>query len=685
MKNIKFIQIVKTLFTVLLVGWVASFSSCRDFMDISEYTRDMLTYDSIFSSKDRLEGYLWATAARLPHEGAIWGNGAASGRSFPGIACSDEGFIQWISAGWHSGQFIQGTLDADNIGGSNLSIWGDMYQIIRKINLIIANIDQCALSTIERNEILGYSYFIRAYAYSHLLMVHGPVVLVGDRIYETNMTPDYYIIERATYDESVEYICSELEKAARFIPLKVTVANFGRPTRGAVYGLIARIRLQHASPLFNGGGGASGVAAGSARSYYGDWKRVSDGAYFVNQDYDERRWALAAYSAKRVMDMNLYALHTVEADNNTPELPASIVNRENFPNGPAGIDPYRSYVEMFNGEGVAANNPEFVWGRMESVVASYTQHSFPKEYGGYGGMALTQKVVDAYYMADGSDPIAPGTADCPYDESGFMSGVRTFSGYRLGGGSYSVYNMYVNREARFYASVGFSQCLWPMLSTTETARNNIYFGYATDDNVGKYKSAGNVEDYTTTGYVSKKYIHPDDAWAGTSASRLSKPFGIIRYAEILLSYVEALNNLTGEWTITGSDSIQYTFTRDVGEMAKAFNQIRYRAGLPGLTNEQLASKELMFNVIERERMIEFLHENRRYYDIRRWGVYLERDSEPIEGMNIEGRRSDGTYYQRTRLDNLRARSRVTDRKMIWVPIPSTEIKRVPAIVQNPGW
>jgi hypothetical protein len=680
MKTLKFV------FTILSICCTFAFYSCKDFLDISDYSRDLLTYDSIFANKENLENYLWGAANKLPDEGNVWGNSMAVNKSFPGIACSDEGFIQWMGAGWQSGQFIQGTLNADNIGGTNLYFWNDMYQIIRKMNLIIANIDKCTeLSTIERNEILGYTYFLRAYAYYHILNVHGPVVLIGDRVYETNMTPDYYVIERATYDESVEYICSEMEKAARFIPTKVTVSQFGRPTKGAVYGIIARLRLQHASPLFNGGGGASGVAGNSARAYFGNWKRASDNAYYVNQEYDERRWALAAYAAKRVMNMGSYSLHKVDADNNTPDLPAGISNRNDYPNGPGGIDPYRSCAEMFNGEGVAANNPEFVWGRMSTVVRSYTVHSFPKEYGGFGGMALTQKVIDAFYLADGSDPIAPGTADCPYDETGFLTGKKTFSGYTLGGGNYGVFNMYVNREARFYAFVGFSQCLWPMLSTTETARNNVYFGYATDDNVGKYKSAGNVEDYTTTGYVSKKFIHPDDAWIGANATRLPKPFGIVRYAEILLSYAEALNNLTKTWTITGSDSIDYTFSRDVNEIAGTFNLVRYRAGLPGLTDEQLNSKELMFEAIERERMIEFLHENRRYYDIRRWGVYLERDSEPIEGMNIEGKRSDNSYYQRTRLDNLRARSRITDRKMIWVPISSSEIKKIPSIVQNPGW
>ena len=679
----------KTLINIFLIipffCLVLISQSCKDFLDISDYSRDLLTYDSIFSNKDNLEAYLWGAAAQLPLEGAIWGNSSAQGKSFPGVACSDEGFIQWISAGWQSGQLIQGMINADNVSDTNMYIWDQMYKIIRKVNIIIANIHLCeGLTTLQRNEYLGYARFLRAYAYWHILSVHGPVILVGDEVYETNMTPDYYIIERATYDESVEYICSEMEIAARFIPVSVPISQFGRPTRGSVYGMIARIRLQHASPLFNGGGGASGDAGNSARLYFNSWKRASDGKHYVNQEYDERRWALAAYAAKRVMDMNTYSLHTYEADQFTPDLPANVLNKENYPNGPGGIDPYRSYSDMFTGESLAANNPEFVWGRMDVSVREYTRHSFPKEFGGYGGMALTQKVVDAFYMADGSEPVAPGTADCPYDETGFMTGIKSFSGYQLGGGP-PVFNMYVNREARFYASVGFSQCFWPMSSTTESGKYNQYLGYAADDNAGKYQSVGNVEDYTTTGYVSKKYIHRDDAFSGTSAARLNKPFGIIRYAEILLSYAEALNNLTQSWTIVGSDEVEYSFSRDESEMANAFNLVRYRAGLPGLSNDQLSSKDLMFNAIERERMIEFLHENRRYYDIRRWGIYLNRDSEPIEGMDVEGLRSDGSYYQRVRLNNLRARSRVTDRKMVWLPISTTEVKKVPTISQNPGW
>lgn len=681
MSRIYFVSLV-----FLSVIIISSFNSCRDFLSIDDYTKDMLTYDSIFTNKENLEAYLWGSAAYLPNEGNIWGASNAINNVFPGLCASDEAFTQWNNSTFPGCQLVQGALTADNIGGTRLNMWPAMYKIIRKMNMIIANIGRCTnLLTVERNQILGYTYFLRAYAYYHLIMAYGPVVLVSDEIYETNMDPDYYNQPRATYDESVEYVCSEFERAARFLPLTVTVGQFGRPTRGAAYGMIARIRLHHASPLFNGGGGASGSAGLSARTYYGDWVRSTDGAHYVNQEYDEKRWALAAYAAYRVIQLGTYTLHTVEADENTPALPNNMPNKNNYPNGPGGIDPFRSYSNMFTGESVTFQNKEYVWGRMSTVVQQYTRHSFPADtWGGFGGMGIPQKIIDAYYLADGSDPVAPGTADCPYDEAGFMTGDIAFSGYRLGGGRYGVYNMYVNREARFYASIGFSQCFWPMTSTAQAGQFNQYFGYALDDNAGKATTTANPQDYNLTGYVSKKYIHSDDAWAGTDAQRINKPFGIIRYAEILLSYAEALNNLTQTWTILGSDSAEYTFSRDVNEIARSFNLVRYRAGLPGLTDEQLADKDEMFKAIERERMIEFFQENRRYYDIRRWGVYLERDGEPITGMDVEAYREDG-YYNRIRVNNPCARNRVINRKMVWLPISTTELKKVPLMVQNPGW
>lgn len=75
-----------------------------------------------------------------------------------------------------------------------------------------------------------------------------------------------------------------------------------------------------------------------------------------------------------------------------------------------------------------------------------------------------------------------------------------------------------------------------------------------------------------------------DAWTGTGARHIQKAYPIIRYAEILLSYAEALNNLTSAHTVE-LDGQSYTVDRNKEEIKKAFNQVRYRAGLPGVNHQ----------------------------------------------------------------------------------------------------
>lgn len=660
----RYLRYLKHLIIVAFIALYCSMSSCN-YLNVDDYFMDTLGYDSIFQNKLNLQQYLWGTAAFFYDEGAIWGSTYT-----PGVVGSDEAFTMWDHDEYPGTQFVLGNINPDNL--MSMNVWPQMYKIIRKTNLIFQRIDECKdLTTLEEREILGYAHFMRAYAYYHILMNFGPVVLIGDETLETNEKPEYYNRERATYDESVDYICDELELAAKYIPLTVSVGQFGRPTRGAAYGLIARLRLQQASPLFNGGA--------AAKTHFASWKRTVDGVDYVSQQYDEKKWAVAAAAAKRVIDMGVYELYTVKRDSTTMPLPKNVPSGD-FPNGAGNIDPFKSYSDMFTGEALSQKNTEFVWGRISSNVRDYTRHAFPIDnLGGWNGMAIPQKIVDAYYMVDGRD-INNSSEEYPYSEIGFSSEKQSFSGYQLNNG---VYNMYMNREMRFYASIGFSECFWPCLSTSESGRRNQTITYFKGGNSGKDRTNSDIRNYPITGYVIKKFIHKDDAWAGNDAETLEKPFPIIRYAEILLSYVEALNNLTGGHTITDAEGNSQTFTRDVNEMAKYFNMIRYRAGLPGLTSAELSSPDQMFDLIVRERMIEFLHENRRFYDVRRWGIYEEVDKEPIVGMDTESRK-DG-YYERTVVNHPIARNRKVERKMIWLPISRQEIRKVPKMDQNPGW
>ncbi len=667
----KFINKSVWIVPCLLLGLM---SSC-DFLSVDKYFDDTLKYDSVFSNKTNLEKYLWGAAGELPDESKIFGNDAT-----PGITAADDIFTLMNYNLFHGKALTLGLVSAANTQG--LGIWGSCYKVIRKANLILSRIDECKdITPLEKQEMLGYIHFMRGYAYYHILMNYGPAVLVGDEVLNTNEEAEYYDRGRATYDETVEYVCSELETAAKYIPADVSIVNFGRPSKGAAYAIIARVRLQAASPAFNGGS--------AAYRYFGNWTRSTDGVPYISQTYDERKWALAAAAAKRVMDMDngqRYTLHTVPASSSgsyiTPELPETVPS-DPFPNGAGGIDPLKSYTDMFNGETYPIQNKELIWARSSGEVAEYTRQSFPMNMGGYNGMCLTQKLVDAYKMRDGKT-IKEAEVAGEYSEVGNTTKVQTFSGYRLNRGTFNMYN---NREMRFYACVGFSGCYWPGTSCYTSGFYNLTIEYYYGGNAGKDKATTDKDrNYAVTGYVLKKYINPVDNWySGGGSARVAKSFPIIRYAEILLSYAEAINHLTTSHTISMESGEQYELSRsgNLQEMIAAFNQIRYRAGLPGLRPQDYASEESMNDQIVTERLVEFLAEGRRFYDLRRWGIYEEEENKPIEGMNIEAGKSE--FFQRTVVNHPDYRNRVVDKKTVFLPISRDEVRKAPLLDQNPGW
>lgn len=107
-----------------------------------------------------------------------------------------------------------------------------MYKIIRKANIILSRMDEVTdMSNLEKPDIWAYTYFMRAYAYYHLIMDFGPVILVGDQVYPSNEQPEAYANVRATYDESVDYACEQFELAAQYLPETQPNSSFGRPTK----------------------------------------------------------------------------------------------------------------------------------------------------------------------------------------------------------------------------------------------------------------------------------------------------------------------------------------------------------------------------------------------------------------------------------------------------------------------
>ncbi len=82
-------------------------------------------------------------------------------------------------------------------------------------------------------------------------------------------------------------------------------------------------------------------------------------------------------------------------------------------------------------------------------------------------------------------------------------------------------------------------------------------------------------------------------------------FPLIRYADVLLMYAEAANELSM-----------------LDEARDAINMVRQRpsVNMPALTIAETDTKEKMFNAIVHERRVELAFEQHRYDDLRRWGL-----------------------------------------------------------------
>ncbi|KAA6302778.1 MAG: RagB/SusD family nutrient uptake outer membrane protein [Candidatus Ordinivivax streblomastigis] len=648
--------------------------ACTDFLSIDGYFMNMTQLDSVFQRKESVAQYIRGAASALPNEGNLW---TSAPNPFQGA--SDENFTSWNDAR-HAG--IRYLLDEVTPFTTDFNNYPKYYEGIRKANIVLKRIGEVPdISDIDRRDYIGQCYFLKGYYMYLLLLQYGPTPIVPDDPFAVDADVEAMSLERATYDEVIAYICANMELANEFIAdTREASADMNMPVKSAALATMSRILLYAASPWYNG------------NSFYSDWTRQSDGAHFINQTEDNTKWGKAAVAAKRIINSGKYKLFTSpkESDSYTP--PAN-VSSALFPDGAGGIDCYRSFAYLFNGEVPRQLNDEIIY----SCVPARTTDSpmwiaTPLQQGGGNGLNLTQDMVDAFYMKDGRD-INNSSATYSYPQPGTapsyngvgLSGASSFSGYEF---QQAAAGMYANREMRFYATIGYCHTMWPGTSYTGSTANikNVVVTYYADGTA--MPNLDYPEDFNRTGYTCKKYIHPED---NLKASVRTKAYPIFRYAEILLNYAEALNELNADYTYTDEATAENSFTiqsRGAGEILSAFNQIRYRSGLPGLT--ELPDQLTMRNLIKRERQIEFMCEGRRYHDLRRWGWTdaNEAYNRPVYGMNVKAKTTERQkFYTITPLTNVypAIARRSFAYKNFFCPIPKTALNKNSKLVQNPGW
>ena len=676
-------KVIKYL-SILAISAVAA-TSCSEYLEVDKYFNDRMTLENVFTNQDYAEQWLADTYSHLRGS-----NTEVCGKyNSPHNFADDQTFGDGHRTD-HYGYVTSGQWEMVDYASN---VWSECYNGIRKATIFMQNVHMLIADSryVTEEDVKDYhaqARFVRAYYYWLLLKKYGPVPVLGDEILDYNESYDDLARARNTFDEVVDFIASEMVIAAEDLPLTRGILEAQRPTRGAALATRAKALIYAASPWNN-------PKEGAGDSYQFEDLANFDGKLLMAQEYNDEKWAKAAAACKDVMDLGVYQLHVVAPRSVAADgFPVTVepyddgdFSENKWPEGYADIDPYESYRSLFNGSVTVDGNTEIIFGRGpaanqgENIKNQMVQHQMPQSIGGWNVHGMTLKQMDAYYMVDGTD--APGKDT--YDEEAAEKRVK---GYTTAAGEYphldaaGISLQFANREPRFYASVAYSGTKWPALSYSGNhvqLRNQICHYYR-----GTRDGYLNGKLWLRTGIGSIKFYHPEDANSGDNAVIRDKVEPAIRYADILLLYAEALNEVQESYSIPSWDgSFEHDIYRDVNEIKKGIRPVRCRAGVPDYDDETYASVEALRAKIKRERQIEFFAESQRWWDLRRWKDATVELNKPVYGYSVMMTEAQkDKFYVPTEVPQY---AQVFTNKMYFWPISKTELKRNPLLTQNPGW
>ena len=547
----------------------------------------------------------------------------------------------------HSGRsintFTEGTENASSLAWrSSTYEWNSMYESIRAANVAIANLPTSTFTTVDKDMLLGEAYFLRAYYYQQLLRFYGGVPII-DKLYGLN---EDYTIARSSYKDCVDFIVSDLDKAATLLNGKTM--DQSRASKLAAQALKARVLLYAASDLHDM---PTASSKSSTLSSYANKELLG----YTTGDRTAR-WQAAKDATKIVMDaMAGYKL----------SLSAPVTAAEGKAN----------YVALSMGGGSAVADKtagnEIIFSRTETAL--YTQennwplggihfgiNNGPNGYHNWAGNTPVQQLVDDYELMDGSkfNWSDPAQAADPY----------------------------ANRDPRFYATILYDGATWKPRPSDVAAIdpvNQIQTGYYDDGKGGKINGVDTresaVENWngSRTHYYVRKFIDSDPAIVDNQSGAQVVPWPFIRHTEMVLNYAETCLELGLE-----------------AEAKTWLNKIRFRSGMPAITSGGTALRDQYRN----ERRIELVYEEHRYHDARRWMIPASTLGRGIKSIHIDATllpgatpnvpyKYDKAKYKYTYKveDNTSNETRTWVDKMYYRPMERVEVNKNSKLVNNPTY
>lgn len=358
----------------------------------------------------------------------------------------------------------------------------------------------------------------------------------------------------------------------------------------------------------------------------------------------ENMWEWAYTVNKKALDLlrengfELYTAHTVK--DNQGKFAYNSAYGEYF--GERELDYPADKETIF--ESVKLNHPNYwVWGL--PVQTNYRAGDVP-----------SQELVDSYDMLKTGLPVLD--REQPYlDEQHLQPNYYPGSGY-------NARSPYAGRDLRFEATVLHNaSTIW--LGKNEKATIETYEG-------GNCETRSNSRTYTRTGYYNNKFRN----WYNLASQRTEDgSWKFFRFAEVLLNYAEA--------------AIE---ANHVAEGMQAVNEVRHRAGFSASVDLNTGDQNEARLIVRKERRVEFVFEEHRFFDCRRWTA-IDEDIECEKyctGVRIKKSGLRNTYTRFVVGSDGSAPSKLSYKaKWHFLPIPLSESsileEQTGSKWQNPGW
>jgi hypothetical protein len=533
---------------ILIAGLTLGITSCDKFFDNMEGDLSKISADDLLHSENGLLALLANLYSNLPSVG---------------LNDSDKNQM-----------FGNGARDVPSYGSTTAGFWN--YTAVRAVNNFLAAVEDCrangVLDDATADRYKGEGLFIRAYYYFGSVRVYGGIPIVEealDKYYGTEEEEKLYV-PRSTEKESWDWVIDQFEQAAQLLPEKQ--GQEMRANKYSAYALEARAALWAASES----------KYWKRAELNPNWVAVQKKLTYMDASYANEYYKKAIDAAQKVIDTDLYDLYEA----NPGSISAAISNLEEL------FQNYKTIEGLFGrsyktGDSGTTNGTDkwvpnqFAYGYTLTGAANYAVTlNLADEYDYYTDetnrgrkdgkiQTLVNGDENAYFL----DPEVEFTADK-------LSSYKRYS---------SVQEPFLMKDARFQAWVIYpgatfrgttvymqggmvrpdgSVHVYPEAKSNGDGNDPVMFK---GENYYPYGGPG-IENSAFMGLTTDKNANNRNSYCFTprkyvdlksNNDYVQSPYYDIRYAEVLLTYAEAVaESGQGDKTLA----------------AKCLNAVRHRAG-----------------------------------------------------------------------------------------------------------